>query len=109
MPRRAAQVAENESRFRSVNERLHAAEATEAEPGELLDFVCECGEAKCTERIELTESEYCRVRADGATFALMIGHERPDFEEIVERNDRFVVVRKFGVAGLVAEQLDPTA
>ena len=107
MSRRPVQVAENESRFRSVNERLHAAEVAEADPCELLAFVCECDEVACSERIELTGSEYRRVRADGATFALMAGHEKPDYEEVVERNDRFVVVRKFGVAGVVAEQRDP--
>jgi hypothetical protein len=37
------------------------------------------------------------------------GHEKPDYEEIVEQNERFVVVRKFGVAGVVAEQPDPNA
>ncbi len=107
MPMRSAQVAENESRFRSVNERLQGAEGSAGPPDELLGFVCECGDAGCTERIELTRAEYARTRADGATFALVPGHEKRDFEEVVEGNGRFVMVRKFGIAGEVAENRDP--
>jgi hypothetical protein len=55
----------------------------------------------------MTEAGYLHVREDGATFALVAGHEKPDYEEMVERNVRFVIVRKFGVAGVVAEQRDP--
>jgi hypothetical protein len=112
MPMRPVQVAENESRFRAVNERLQDAEDAEDAPGgenELLGFVCECGDADCTDRIELTRSEYARTRADGATFALVPGHEKSDFEEVVMRTDRFVLVRKFGIAGAVAEDRDPRA
>jgi hypothetical protein len=73
MARRAAQVAENESRFRSVNERLRAAAGAEADARELLAFVCECDDVGCTERLELTAAEYRHVREDGATFALVAG------------------------------------
>jgi hypothetical protein len=107
MRMRPVQVAVNESRFRSVNERLQGAEGAGGAPDELLGFVCECGEAGCTERIELTRAEYARTRADGATFALVPGHEKPDFEEVVEHNERFVMVHKFGIAGEVAEDRDP--
>jgi hypothetical protein len=107
MPMRPRQVAENESRFRSVNERLKSAEGAAGPADELLGFVCECGDAGCTARIELTRAEYARARADGKTFVLVPGHEKPDVEEVVARSDRFLMVRKFGLAGEAAEDLDP--
>jgi hypothetical protein len=109
VPQRALQVAENESRFRAVNERLRVAEGADADSPELFSFVCECGREDCSEPIELTGAEYSRARVDGSTFALLPGHERPEWEEVIQRNARFVVVRKFGVAGAVADDLDPRA
>jgi len=98
-------VAVNESLFREVNERI-------GELGELYDagdveFVCECADTDCAERLTLTLGEYERVRAEPNRFFLVPGHERPDVERVVETNGVFAVVEKLGEAGAVAEDADP--
>ena len=52
-------------------------------------------------------SQYERVRSDGELFVVLAGHERLEIEHVVERGDTYVVVRKYGEAGEVAEDLDP--
>jgi hypothetical protein len=56
--------------------------------------VCECGLETCVERIEMTIDEYLHIRQDPTTFAVVGGHERPEIERVVERTDRFNVIRK---------------
>jgi hypothetical protein len=46
------------------------------------------------ERIEMTIEEYRHIRADPTTFAVVDGHERPEIERVIERTDRFNVIRK---------------
>jgi hypothetical protein len=92
---RAARLAANEAQFRDVNDRLAAdLEPILEDPGELLPFVCECGRRACTEAIQLTVAEYARVREDATRFALVPGHEIVDVEDVVERHDRYLVIRK---------------
>jgi hypothetical protein len=101
MGERERRLAENESIFRDVNEvRMHELE------DERLEFLCECGDIGCKERIRLTPTEYESVRADARQFLLIPGHELLATEEVVVEEDRFVVVRKFGDAGDVAQELD---
>jgi hypothetical protein len=35
------------------------------------------------------------------------GHEFPEFERIVEENEEYIIVEKFGEAAEVAKSLDP--
>lgn len=42
----------------------------------------------------MTIDEYRAVRSDPRTFAIVDGHEEPDVEHVVERTDRYTVVRK---------------
>ena len=51
---------------------------------------------------------YRAVREDPRRFIVVPGHENPEFEEVVERHDRFNVVEKFGAAGRAAERHDTT-
>jgi hypothetical protein len=55
----------------------------------------------------MTEAEYEAVRRVPTHFAIKSGHEIVGVEEIVDRNDRYVVVAKLGVAGETAMKLDP--
>jgi hypothetical protein len=98
-------LAKNESFFRQVNERIKdVADGFEAEAYE---FLCECSDPGCTERIELSQDEYEHVRAKPARFVLARGHAAPEIEHVVEREDEHVVIEKVGVAGRVAAELDP--
>jgi len=81
-----------EALFRDVNERI--AESAQRFDADNTEFVCECADPNCTHRIDVTLEKYEDVRADGATFLLVPGHEHDDIERVVERSGRFHVVEK---------------
>ena len=95
---RAAQIAKNEALFRDVNERVAELNerfgASYSEPDDHWDFLCECGNEGCLERIKLTRAEYEAVRSRPTRFAIVPGHEFEDVERVVERNERFAVAEK---------------
>lgn len=105
MTDRSERLARNEAMFRSVNERVE--EVVQPGPTEVIDFLCECGDTECVEKISLTREEYERVRADGAQFAILAGHEIPTIENVVLRADRFLVVRKHPEEAVIARETDP--
>jgi hypothetical protein len=90
----ADRLAANEARFREVNDRLRGDVGELVEPMERVPFVCECSRPDCRETIELALPEYAGVRADALCFALVPGHDVPEIEDVVQREERYVVVRK---------------
>ena len=99
-------MAENEALFREVNERVDSM-AHQLGPGVPYEYLCECANADCTFRIELTGAEYERVRADPTQFVVLPNHYTPEVEELVVQEERFWIVRKMGEAGDFVERLDP--
>jgi hypothetical protein len=71
------------------------------------EYLCECGNAACTETIQMTVSDYENLRSVPTHFAVLPGHELPDVEDVVARNDAFLLVRKKAGAAAVAAELDP--
>jgi len=57
-------IARNESLFREVNERI--AESAERFHASETHFACECGDPRCTNRIEAPLDHYHRVREEEA-------------------------------------------
>ena len=104
---RARRIADNESRFRDINERLEADLRRIPVDGDPVEFVCECGMIECTASVLLTIEEYERVRSDPLLFALLPGHEIEDAEDVVAKAERFYVVRKKPAAQVVVEETDP--
>ena len=100
---RTERLALNEFLFREVNERLREVFAAQHAPEEWPSFVCECGDAGCTERFAMTLREYAILRADPACFAVAFGHEIPDIELVLGGNERFVLVMKTGAARELVE------
>lgn len=95
----------NEGIFREVNERI-------AELGEQFElaeseFVCECADPTCSERVRLSTAAYEAVRADPVRFFVVPGHERIGIDRVVEAHDHYLVVEKVGEAGAIAEATDP--
>ena len=91
---RAERVGRNEAFFREVNERVRDVNEAFSDLTGRGDFVCECGDARCVEGITLTMDEYRAVRAQPELFAIAVGHEMTDVEDVVDSNDRFTTVRK---------------
>lgn len=84
--------ARTEALFRDVNERI--AESAQRFDADSTEFVCECADPGCTNRLEATLDEYEQVREDGTTFMLTPGHAHHDIERLVHDRGRFHIVEK---------------
>jgi hypothetical protein len=96
----------NEALFREMNERVEERVQTAASQETTFAILCECADPDCAERIILTPAEYEAAHEDPTQFTVLPGHAAVDLEEVVAKNDRFEVVRKRGLAGDVAEDLE---
>jgi hypothetical protein len=99
---REERLAKNEALFRAANERMadweeaHAYDATEL-------YFCECANRDCRKKVKLRKTDYERIRANSRLFFVVPGHELPDIERVVERNDEWSVIEKdANVAEVVA-------
>src|SRR3954451_55785 len=109
MDERTRRIAENETLFREVNERVHELDRRFGVPA-AFEIVCECGDDTCFERIAIGRDRYEAVRADGTTFAVVPGHEKPEVERVVDRHDTYYVVAKRSTEGArIAAERDPRA
>ena len=108
---REERVARNEVLFREFNERVEdMADASDVrDEGEALriEFVCECGDLDCLERVQLTRTTYEQVRSDPRRFVVAPGHEDPEVARVVAAREAYVVVEKVGDAARIAIEHDP--
>ena len=81
---RAERVAANEAASRRLNEEL----------GVMGVFVCECGEADCRLPIRMPRERYDQIRENPRHFFVRPGHEKPELETVIRRDDDFLVVEK---------------
>jgi len=103
MDPRTERVGKNEAVFREVNERINDLARENAS-----EYLCECGYGTCTETIRMTVTEYEAMRTEPTHFAVLPGHEVPGLEDVVARNDGFLIVqKKAGEAAALAVEFDP--
>jgi hypothetical protein len=110
MDERAARIAENEAIFRDLNEEVGAVAHSFSAGGEdrAFDFLCECGDPGCAQRVPVTLVKYEELRSSPLRFVVVPGHEIPDVESIVEPNESFNIIRKDpGGPAELADALDP--
>jgi hypothetical protein len=108
MDERARRIGENEAVFRTVNEEVQGLNERFSADSGTMSMICECGRVDCMERIDLHAGEYESLRRDATRFAIKPGHETPDVESVVERHDRFWVVKKDeGEPAEIARSTDP--
>jgi hypothetical protein len=100
---RRERAAQNESLFREVNERIEDLAGNAAHP----EFVCECIDGNCDQRVAMTLGEYEHIRSAANQFFVLAGHTAPEIEEVIETTDRYLIVRKLGIGASIAEELDP--
>lgn len=110
MDERGRRIGQNEVVFREVNERLRELGESFSLVSQVADFVCECANTSCTERIQLTLPEYEHVRSDPKWFVVVPGHEELDYERVIEQTDTYSVAEKLpgGAAGFAIKE-DPRA
>jgi hypothetical protein len=106
---RETRAADNQSLFRSINERVKELNDGFSFVAPLGEWACECANDMCTERIEMTAAEYEAVRSDGSRFFVAPSDEHvwPDVERVTEATDSYWVVEKIGHAGYLARSHDP--
>jgi hypothetical protein len=108
MEGRDARIGLNEAVFREVNERIETLAQTFDLRSEPLDFICECGDASCVERIHMTHAEFEELRSDSHHFAVYPGHVIADVERVVAQRAGYEVVEKVEpLPRLIAETTDP--
>lgn len=108
MDEQGKRIGQNEVVFREVNERLRELGESFNSVGELAEFVCECADTTCTERVEMALTDYESIRSDPTWFLVIRGHELPDYERVLSENDGYLVVEKLpGGPAEVAIRDDP--
>jgi hypothetical protein len=95
--------AKNEALFREINERLQGLNTDYGTN----EWLCECADIECVSPIAMTDEAYEGVRAHGARFVLLSGHELSRIEHVVETHDGYVVVEKTGISGELAALRNP--
>jgi hypothetical protein len=106
MDERSARLATNEAIFRAGNERIDAI----APEGDTTPYICECGNDRCLERVQLEHGEYESVRSHPAQFFVVPGHEDLTAGEVVvEELGRYTIVEKRGEESQIVEAADPRA
>jgi hypothetical protein len=105
--------ADNQKRYREVNERVTEANADFDLPAEggrrIVEVLCECGDASCADRVEITRVTYERIRSDPETFVLTRAHDQGLVEVVIERTPGYVIARNIGTAARIAVTGDPRA
>jgi hypothetical protein len=103
----SVEAAKTQALFREVNERIESLNEHFSRIVPMGDWICECGDPACFDPISLTFDEYEAIRAHPARFPVLPGHELPEVEEVVEANERYLVVEKRGSAKALAIAHDP--
>ena len=104
----ARRVGLNEALFRQVNEEIRGLTSTFGTDDGAMTVVCECGNAGCTDQLEVRIADYERIRSESRHYVIAPGHEIPDLEDVVERREGWAVVQKReGTPARVAQETDP--
>ena len=104
--RQKSQLARNEDLFRTINERIEDAAQRHGTDSHKYEFLCECSDLDCAEKVVLTLAEYAHAREDPTRFIVVKEHVIHEIEHVVEAARDHVVIEKHGEAGVVAITLD---
>jgi hypothetical protein len=99
-------IAENESRYRDLNERQVDAEREFQDAGlpETLEIVCECALTTCDGSIAVPRQDYERVRAEPTHFLVLPEHVVAGAETVLRDEGAFWVVAKIEAGADVAKE-----
>jgi hypothetical protein len=93
-----ARLVESQNLFRTANDRL--GERVQKYGSEnAVPFLCECPDADCLGRVDLTLAQYAQVRANPDRFVILPGHQLTEGERIVEDGYDFQVVQRMRNGG----------
>jgi hypothetical protein len=89
-----AEMARTESAFREWNEAI--AETAARLDADEVDFVCECADPNCANRLTVALDTYESVRAEPTHFLVAPGHDESPIEHVVEHRRGYAIVEKVG-------------
>lgn len=101
-----ARLAQNEDFFREVNERISDSAESHGDSVHPYEFLCECSDTACMERVVLTLAEYAHVRAEPTRFVVKKNHVIREIEHVVKTVPDHMVIEKHGEAGRIAVELE---
>jgi hypothetical protein len=104
---RAERIAVNEAIFRDVNEKVADFPRGPLDSRGPIDFVCECGDGKCHERVRTSRAVYEEVRSDPLWFMVVPSHVAEDVERVVQQHDAYWVLEKIGETKPIVIESDP--
>jgi hypothetical protein len=100
------ELAHTESVFREVNEAI--AKSAEGFESDEAEFLCECGDPKCTHRVTAPLTDYEEVREESTRFLVATGHAEHVHERLVKRARHYDVIEKMGARlAAMVRRLDP--
>lgn len=111
---------ENEAVFRNANEKIAKGleklekmaiknNYTNLTTDDLeLQFLCECSDENCTERIKMKSKKYIRLHEDRKQFIVKPEHQALDIEEIEEKKPSYTLVKKFRLPSESSNTLETT-
>lgn len=103
----AERAAENQSRYRSINEDVKTINTVFEDARATSEWICECADTDCVTHVLATLREYEAVRINPRAFIVFPDHIYPEVERVVAENERYVTVEKLDNGGQIAEALDP--
>ena len=103
---REERLARNEAVHRAFNESLEGFQPNLAGSKSLAEFVCECSDSDCVDLVRMSKARYEKIRQDPCLFLVRPGHELPEIEDVVKREDEFLIVRKHDNLGDVSRETD---
>lgn len=86
---RAQRIVQTEGFFRAINDEIALLDGT----ADTL-YMCECGNPLCREAIKLPPGVIGKLHSSPRHFVVLAGHEIPDVETVVDRNDGYLIVLK---------------
>ena len=102
--------ARTQNHYRELNEAITGLSADFGlgdKPGDPMQVMCECGRPDCSDAIEISTAEYEAIRANGAHFVLVLGHDVATVEHVVYSTSRYIVAHNDGEANAIAHAHDP--
>src|SRR5437588_482279 len=95
MSERTRRTSSNEALFRMVNAEIEKLGRGPADISDrTLHIVCECSDLTCAHPLVVELEEFRRIRVDETLFVVEPGHEDAERDEIIERTQRYLVIRK---------------
>ena len=102
-------LAQNEDAFRRINDEIQSVAEGHGSDSHRYEFLCECSDPSCFERVHVSLEEYAHARDNPTRFLVVKGHVIREIEHVVETVRDHVIIEKDGHAGVVAIELDEHA